>query len=675
MWLGLNRQIAFDRVSEGFHFIKMIYIRTDYKDFAKRFSVFLNSRCENINIDILQYDAERDKSIYDIENTPFACNPLVLRGKMTNILYRADLVELCELTLVEQDACLLHEIGHHIIDQETDIAIMEILCDQFAVDQNMSLPLLSALYKMQDKLGVNLQKRIDNLITKVCLYRPEWTCGRYNEEKRIAIMYNLIAGFSYFFEEYSATVIGEILKSRRNDYVFPEEVAINTGISLESLCQFFLLLIQCGLLTTEMPTKEGIACYRKAIFETKNATPSWVDAPIKEKLPMDVSNAEQSYFGAIDDGKTICSCMFELTYRCSEMCIHCYNPGATRNNTEVSHRGDFKELSIDDYKRIIDDMCDHGLVKVCLSGGDPFSVSFTWELLDYLYEKEIAVDIYTNGQRITNDIKRLANYYPRIVGVSIYSGVPEDHDSITRIPGSWHKSMQVVKELYELAVPMNLKCCVMQPNLHSYYMVADIAKEYGAIPQFEINITESNEGDICAKYLRLTEEQLQVVLRDKNLALYVGKEAPNYGGQKRDLSLCSCGAGTTGFCMSPNGDLRACTTFTQSYGNLRIQSVEEILTGSTELKKWRTAVIGDYEECGKYDYCDYCNLCAGLNYIEHGDFRKPAETNCYMAKCRYTLAHKLMAHNEQITREQFIDALRKLPIEEVVLRRIYRIKG
>lgn len=203
-------------------------------------------------------------------------------------------------------------------------------------------------------------------------------------------------------------------------------------------------------------------------------------------------------------------------------------------------------------------------------------------------------------------------------------------------------------------------------------MVADIAKEYGAIPQFEINITESNDGDICAKQLRLTEEQLQVVLRDNNLALYVGKEAPNYGGMKRDLSLCSCGAGETGFCLSPNGDLRGCVAFTQIYGNLREQSVTEVLTGSSLLKEWRSAVVADYKECGQHDYCDYCNLCAGVNYTEHGDFRNPAETNCYMAKCRFNLAHRLMANDEPMTREQLIEALQNLQIEKVILRRSYK---
>lgn len=503
-------------------------------------------------------------------------------------------------------------------------------------------------------------------------YRPEWTCGRFTENKRAAIMYNLITGFSYFFDDFSAVVIGEILKARKNEDINVVGIESATGICMESLSPFFETLRQCGLLTDSVPTAEGIHGYRQGVLEARRVDQSWVDKSTKEKLPMAISNAEQAYFAAVDDGKTVCSCMFELTYRCSEMCIHCYNPGATRNGDEVSHRADQKELSLEEYKHIIDDMYENGLVKVCLSGGDPFSKEFAWELLDYLYLKGIAVDIYTNGQRIVNEVKRLANYYPRLVGVSIYSGIAKDHDAITRIPGSWRRSMQVVKELHELAVPMNLKCCIMQTNLHSYYMVADIAKEYGAIPQFEINITESNDGDLCAKQLRLTEEQLQVVLRDNNLTLYVGKEAPNYGGMKRDLSLCSCGAGETGFCLSPNGDLRGCVAFTQIYGNLREQSVTEVLTGSSLLKEWRSAIVADYQECGQHDYCDYCNLCAGINYTEHGDFRSPAETNCYMAKCRFNLAHRLMAHDEPMTKEQFIEALQNLQIEKVNLRRCYK---
>lgn len=505
--------------------------------------------------------------------------------------------------------------------------------------------------------------------------RPVWTCGRYNAEKHVAIMYNLIAGYSFFFEKQSADVIGCILSIPRNGEISLSTIAQATQIAEESILDFFGVLEQQGLITASVPTEEGIRHYRDMVYRAKEQQVAFADKPVKEKLPVATTNAEQMYYDAVDDGHTVCSVLMELTYRCSEMCIHCYNPGATRNNTEQSHRADYGEMTMNDYRSVIDEMYDLGLVKVCLSGGDPFSKEFAWDLIDYLYQKGIAFDIFTNGQRIVNDIQRLADYYPRLVGVSIYSGVAKDHDAITRISGSWQRSMQVVEQLSRLAVPMNLKCCVMQPNLHSYYMVADLAKKYHAQPQFELNITESNDGDVCAKHLRLTEEQLQVVLRDNNVALYVGKEAPNYGGSKRNPDYCTCGAGRNSFCLSPNGDLRACPAFTQVYGNVNQSHIIDILENSSTLQEWRTAVLADYTECGKYDYCNYCNLCAGINYTEHGDFRKPAESNCHLAKARYNLAHQLMAHDAPMDREQFVRALQALPKNKVSLQREYHTKG
>lgn len=504
-------------------------------------------------------------------------------------------------------------------------------------------------------------------------YRPRWTCGRYNAEKHVAIMYNLLAGYSFFFESYSADIVGLILSAGRDGKIDINNIANTTGIAIESITPFFNLLLEQGLLSDHIYNKEEIDSLRIQLAQAKKSQQSWIDKSVQEKLPMDTSSAEQRYFDAVDDGKTVCSVMFELTYHCSEKCIHCYNPGATRNDDEESHRGDIQELTLDEYKRIIDDLNSNGLVKVCLSGGDPFSNKHAWEIIDYLYQNEIAFDVFTNGQRITNDVQRLADYYPRLIGVSIYSGVAEDHDAITRIPGSWQRTMQVIKELSYLAVPMNLKCCVMQPNLHTYYMVADIAKEYGAVPQFEINITESNDGDICAKQLRLTEEQLRVVLRDKNLVLYVGKESPNYGGHKRPINTKACGAADTGFCITPNGNIRPCCAFPMNFGNIKNGFCH--ITQSQLLQQWRNATLQEYTECGKHEYCDYCNLCPGINYTEHNDYRQPAETNCYMAKARYNLAQELKKDYKEYTREQFVEALQKLPKIKVALQRLYHTKG
>lgn len=507
------------------------------------------------------------------------------------------------------------------------------------------------------------------------IYRPVWTCGRYNADKHVALMYNLLAGYSYFFESYSADVIGQVLTVPRNGLVEVEKIVAATGIAEESVLAFFDTLINVGLLTDFIPTQDDIKRMRSQLAKAKRNASMTTERTTKEKLPFDTSSAEQDYYNVVDDGKTVTSVMFELTYNCSEQCIHCYNPGATRNDKEVSHRGDRDELNLEDYKRIIDDLNEHGLVKVCLSGGDPFSKPIAWDIIDYLYQKEIAFDVFTNGQRIVDKVERLANFFPRLVGVSIYSGIAEDHDAITRVKGSWERSIKVVEQLAALAVPMNLKCCIMQPNLHSYYLVADLAKKYGAEPQFEININDSIDGDLCARQLRLTEEQLQVVLRDDNLPYYVGPEAPNFGGQPREINANGCGAGYNAYCLTPDGNLQPCCAFPMSFGNLKEQSIKTILSESALLTEWRTASLQQYEECGKHDYCSYCNLCAGNNYVEHGDFRKPSENNCTMAKTRCNMAHQMMQGYDFLQGQDFVTALKALPKTKVDLRRIYDTKG
>ena len=256
-------------------------------------------------------------------------------------------------------------------------------------------------------------------------YRPIWTCGRYNMKAQAAIYYNLIAGMSYFFESYSSMVIGEILSVPRNGEISLDSISVKLNIAIESLEPFFVQLEQMGIVSSVFPTEEVVCDYRKRVSEYNCQQTQKVERATQEKLPYDISNSEQLYTEKVGG---ITSVMFELTYNCSEKCIHCYNEGASRNDEEKSTRGDREELTLDEYKRIIDELYDQGLVKVCLTGGDPFSKPFAWEIIDYLYNKGIAFDVFTNGQRLVNDVKRLADYYPRLVGVSIYSGIAEVND-------------------------------------------------------------------------------------------------------------------------------------------------------------------------------------------------------------------------------------------------------
>ena len=210
-------------------------------------------------------------------------------------------------------------------------------------------------------------------------YRPEWTCGRYNKEAKVAIFYNLIEGMSYFFESDSAEVVSCLLAIPRNGSLSVDELSQVTNTATECLIPFLEELVTCSLLTHIPVTSEGIKSYRNTIVEYRCTQSQAQTKSTIEKLPMAVSSAEMDYINSV---KGVASVMFELTYNCSEKCIHCYNIGATRNDKEVSKRSSSKELTLHDYHRIIDELNEEGLVKVCLSGGDPFSKSFVWEIID-----------------------------------------------------------------------------------------------------------------------------------------------------------------------------------------------------------------------------------------------------------------------------------------------------
>lgn len=192
---------------------------------------------------------------------------------------------------------------------------------------------------------------------------------------------------------------------------------------------------------------------------------------------------------------------------------------------------------------------------------------------------------FTNGQSIVGKEKLIADYFPRIVGLSLYSGVAIEHDNITRVKGSWNKTISVIDSLAALSVPMVLKCCVMLPNVKSYNTVTNVAKQYGLYVQYELNVTDSIDGDKCVShYLRLNPELLEIVLRDPYTAMYVGNEVTLWGGMDINMDENTCRAGYNTFCITPNGDLIPCCAFHLHFGNLKLHHLRDILTDNPILE-------------------------------------------------------------------------------------------
>ena len=479
------------------------------------------------------------------------------------------------------------------------------------------------------------------------LYRPEWTCGRFfrsSKNKSVALMYNLIEGTAHFFEDESAELVGSILSHKKSSEVSIErlEVAVNYEFSVEELYSFCDELIDVGLLTYGKLDSEKIREIRRKSGVKRIQNENSIARTVQEKLPFFQADAENSYMDVIDAERVPFTVMLELTYNCNEKCIHCFNPGASRNEEEKDTRTNRVEIGISDYEKLLDELQALGVVKIILTGGDPFVKRDIWQLIKLIYDRDFALDIYTNGLALRGKIETLANSYPRSIGLSIYSANDDVHDGITRVKGSLAKTTSIAAELADWGVPLYFKCPIMNNNAKSYFSIVELAKVYGAIPQIDVSLTDAVDGDnSITESLQVDGELLEIILRDPNIPLYVGKEAPNFGKLERNPNNAFCGAGTSLMNITPEGDITPCNSFPTQFGNLKDISFKDVWQNSKPLIDWQGILIKDYEECGTHERCNYCNRCPGQSFIEHGTPLKASSANCHVANVRMSLANNL----------------------------------
>jgi len=479
------------------------------------------------------------------------------------------------------------------------------------------------------------------------IVRPEWNCGRFHKKnsKSHALLYNLIEGMAYYFEEESADIVGSILRFPKNG-VIPIQALIESTSNLyseEEITQFCNELVSVGLLTEGILSESVIKENRKIVGDLRKRQSIEIEKTVQERLPFQQNDAEDIYMDIIEKDRIPFVVMFELTYSCNEKCVHCFNPGAARNENEKSTRTEREEIDILHYEKLLNDLQQMGVVKIILTGGDPFVKKDIWKLIELINERDFALDIYTNGLGLLGRVEKLAKFYPRSVGLSVYSATDEVHDSITRVKGSLKKTLSVAQDFSEYGVPLYFKCPIMNHNATSYFTVSHLAKQFGAIPQIDITLTDAIDGDTAiSEQLQVDGELLEIILRDPNIPLYVGKEAPNFGSQERDKNQAFCGAGTVLMNITPEGDVTPCNSFPTQFGNLKENSFIDIWNNSKSLDIWQNTVINDYEECGTHERCGFCNRCPGQSFVEHGSPLKASTANCYTANARMSLAKKLI---------------------------------
>jgi radical SAM protein with 4Fe4S-binding SPASM domain len=309
---------------------------------------------------------------------------------------------------------------------------------------------------------------------------------------------------------------------------------------------------------------------------------------------------------------------FELLYRCNLNCAHCYITGNQREERSGI-------LDTEAVKRIIDQLYDAGTMVIAFTGGEIFAREDLWEIIEYADSKDFLIELLTNAALMTEaDVQRLKNYRISNVQVSLYSHIPELHESVTKAPGSFQKTINIIECLAANKINTLIAAPLMKLNFRDYHKIKELAMKLGVKYYYSCMIFERNSGSGDIYGLRLSREEVRQFHRENPEDILY---------KKKDSDDAICYAGTNQCSISPVGDVSACfhVHLPFTLGNLTEQSLQEIWTHSPELEYYRGLKINDLTRCPECPAISYCSICPGLNLRANHDLLEPAPVCCQHA--------------------------------------------
>lgn len=332
-------------------------------------------------------------------------------------------------------------------------------------------------------------------------------------------------------------------------------------------------------------------------------------------------NLEQGFAQKMADERLLYSLVLELTYRCNERCVHCYLPDERR----------LRLLTPAQLEALLDEFRSLGGFTLTLTGGELLTRRDIAEIFALVKARGFLASIVSNltlmNERLLQAIVSLA---PRSVGCSVYAARADLHDAITRLPGSFDKTLNAVRRLREAGIPVTLKTPLMKSTAPHWREIEALARELGCAVQYDLSITAQNDGKLSPLAQRVTDRALidEIFSSEYYRLSYSGEAVAAMAGPGEEAGLC--GAGASGLAVGPGGEIRPCIGLNVPIGNYPGDSLAQIWNGAPFFKEFGALRARDVKECANCRDFAFCSRCPGAWHAEHGSYLRPAEYACFL---------------------------------------------
>jgi MoaA/NifB/PqqE/SkfB family radical SAM enzyme len=290
-------------------------------------------------------------------------------------------------------------------------------------------------------------------------------------------------------------------------------------------------------------------------------------------------------------------CQFELTFKCSLHCRHCY--------ADCYNKPDFikDELDTKKIKLILDKVYSAGAIWLCLTGGDPLARKDFLEIYSYAKNKGFIVTLFTNAYSMTEEIADyLEKSPPFVIEITLNAVMKKTFEDISQVKGSFGKVMEGIKMITSRKLPLKIKTQVTKDNLEGLPGIKDFVEDLGLnfkpspilharldknLSPCSLRIKPEEAVELGKRLLdtgdKLADDDCRLMPITENRPPKTGHQllnashhAPSAKNQKPDTHLFSCAiSGGDMVYIDPYGNLVPCICIRKPKINLCRESIKE----------------------------------------------------------------------------------------------------
>ncbi|WP_242522604.1 pyrroloquinoline quinone biosynthesis protein PqqE [Candidatus Methylacidiphilum infernorum] len=284
------------------------------------------------------------------------------------------------------------------------------------------------------------------------------------------------------------------------------------------------------------------------------------------------------------------SLLCELTFHCPLQCPYC------SNSTSYFHWLR-KELSTEEWIRVLKEAQKLGILQVNFSGGEPLVRKDIITLIRTAHDLGFYSNMSTGGTLIHKELlKKIKEAGLDSIQLSIQDSRPESADLISGVKQSFEKKIEAARLIVELEIPLGINVVIHRHNIERISEIIDFAANLGA-QRLELANTQ---------YYGWALLNRKTLLPSKNQVEKAAKEASRakekYKGKMEILFVipdyyspfpkpCMQGWGKIYMTVSADGTVLPCQSArdirTLNFPNIRSDNLENIWWNSEAFNKFR----------------------------------------------------------------------------------------